>query len=238
MAIHERRTVFATTTWGRTFLLRRYDPPGEPESYELSLYEDYLGPAPKELPLPDALTKSFESEAEAVDQVHQHWSEETGAFEDVRGGRQVTLDLAEALRRGTLDPLRALMSAEEVVGLLGVPEDVAPTSQPGCVRWFYGAVQVHLEDGRFRYLEVEDALESFTTLDFTGWFLEPSMAQRKLEVALKARGIPSSRESLLGAPALCVPGTTRSPFLAPSPLFLHDRPVLPAQGCTVGAGDP
>ncbi|RKH89518.1 hypothetical protein D7Y21_10270 [Corallococcus sp. AB045] len=202
MAIDERRTLFATTTLDRMFVLRRYDPPREPLTYELSLYDDYLGPAPKELSLPDALQKSFDSEAEAVAQFRQHWPEQTGPFEDVRLGHQVTFDLAEALRQGTLKPLRASMSAEEVVELLGLPEDVAPTSQPGCVRWFYGAVQVHLEDGRFRYLEVEDALESFTTLDFTGWFLKPSMTKRRLEGALKSRGIPFSRETQ----GLSVPG--------------------------------
>ncbi|AFE07927.1 hypothetical protein COCOR_08101 [Corallococcus coralloides DSM 2259] len=202
MAIDERRTLFATTTLGRMFVLRRYDPPGEPLTHELSLYDDYLSPAPKELSLPDALQKSFDSEAEAVAQVRQHWHEQVGPFEDVRLGHRMTFDLAEALRQGSLKPLRASMSAEEVVDLLGLPEDVAPTSKPGCVRWFYGAVQVHLEDGRFRSLQVEDAVESFTTLDFTGWFLKPSMTKRRLEGALKSRGIPFTREGQV----ISVPG--------------------------------
>ncbi|GMU02721.1 hypothetical protein KH5H1_68410 [Corallococcus caeni] len=203
--INERRTLFAATTGGRTFLLRRHDPPGEHTSHELSLYEDYLGPTPKELPLPWLPPEGFTSEVEALDHVRR-WHAGVTAFEDVRQGRHVAIDFARALKLGTLEPLSPSMSAEAVVALLGVPEEVTPTLEPGTVCWFYGAVQLGLEDGRLRFLEVDSGVGAFTSLEFTGWFLDPSMTKPRLEEALTARGIPFTRETHMEAPVLRVPG--------------------------------
>ncbi|MHA7635044.1 hypothetical protein [Corallococcus sp. M7] len=206
MAINERRTLFATTTLGRTFVLRRYDPPGEPASYELSLYEDYLGPTPKEVPLQGFPPEGFTSEAEALDQVRR-WHPEVTALEDVRQGRHVAIDFVRALKAGSLEPLRPSMTSEELVELLGVPEGVLSVSrETGAVLWSYGVVQLYLEQGQLICLEIDDGVGAFTSLELSGWFLEPSTTRTELEEALRLRGIPFTRELHLEAQVLRVPG--------------------------------
>ncbi|NPD26412.1 hypothetical protein D7Y27_33760 [Corallococcus sp. AB004] len=203
-----------TTEEGRTFVLRRYAPPGEPASYELSLYEDYLGSTPKELPLQGLPPEGFTSEMEALDQVRR-WHPEVTAFEDVRRDRHVTIDFVRALKVGSLAPLRPSMTAEEVVDLLGVPEDVMPIEwNPGAVLWFYGVVQLYLERGRLQWLEIDDGVGAFTSLELSGWFLEPATTKTQLEEALSLRGIPFTREIRMEAPVLCVPGGFQFDFHA------------------------
>ncbi|CAM4297104.1 hypothetical protein [Corallococcus exiguus] len=214
MAITERRTVFATTGEGRTFLLRRYDPPGEPASYELSLYEDYLGPMPKELPLQGLPPEGFTAETEALEQVRRRHPEVT-AFEDVRRGRHVAIDFVRALKVGSLEPLRPSMTSDELVDLLGVPEEVMSISRDaGAVLWFYGAVQLYLEHGRLICLEIDDGVGVFTSLELTGWFLEPSTTRTELEEALRLWGIPFTRKTHLEAQVLRVTGGFQFDFHA------------------------
>ncbi|MHA7635038.1 hypothetical protein [Corallococcus sp. M7] len=67
-------------------------------------------------------------EAEVLKQVRR-WHPEVPAFEDVRLGRHVAIDFVHALKAGSLEPLRPSMTAEELVDLLGVPEEVMSLSR-------------------------------------------------------------------------------------------------------------
>ncbi|MCY1041106.1 hypothetical protein OV208_07225 [Corallococcus sp. bb12-1] len=209
-----RRTLFATVDGGRTFLVHRFDPPGERTSYEVSLHRNYLTSAPERLPLPQDFPEDFASEAEALDRIRQQWQVDAAEFQDVRLGRQVDIDFVQALKLGTVEPLRAGMSTEAVVALLGVPEAVMSAVEPGDVCWFLGSVQLLMRDGRLQSFEIDRGEGRFTSLRFTGWFLEPRISRSRLEEALTSHGVGYSEVSYLGGQVLWVAGArSHSGFL-------------------------
>ncbi|MCP3139131.1 hypothetical protein [Pyxidicoccus xibeiensis] len=201
-----RRTLFATMPGGQTVLLRSFESPGESPSHEVTLYRDYLTPAPRQLPLPRGFPEEFASEEEALEQVHRTLRVEASAFQDIHLGRRVDIDFVEALKRGTLEPLCAGMSADALVALLGLPEGVTPLSGPGFVGWLYGSVQLYLQDDALLYFEIDDGLGEFTSLHLGGWFLEPSTTRRQLEQALTSRGVEYRVVPHFGMQVIWVPG--------------------------------
>ncbi|WP_163996367.1 hypothetical protein [Pyxidicoccus caerfyrddinensis] len=204
--MNEPRAVFATTPERLTVIVRRHDEPGAPPSHGVSVYRGYLTPHPEDLPLPGRFREDFPSRDEALEQVRREWRLEAAAFQDVRLGHSVDIDFVQALRQGTLEPLRPGMSADALVSALGVPEGITQLIEPGFVCWFYGSVQLHLRAGALQSMEIDRGMGDFTSLRLKGWFLECSTTRAQLERELTSRAVPYAEETVLGAQVLRLRG--------------------------------
>jgi hypothetical protein len=213
MPMTELRTLFATAADGLTLVLRRFDRPGEPAAYWLSAYRAYLSASPMSVALPEDIPVSFSSLEKVVELASHTWGVKADAFQDVRQGREVVIDFTRALHTGGVEPLREGLSARELVELLGVPEAVNGVSH-GMVVWFYGCVQMILQDGVFQCFEIDNGGGDFTSLRLEGWFLERSTTQRQLEQELRRRLVPYTQAGSQANPAIRAHGSSsRGSFL-------------------------
>ena len=80
----------------------------------------------------------------------------------VKGARGVVIDFVQALRTGEVEPLHEGLSASAMVELLGVPEADTPLAS-GSVCWFYGSVQMLLQEGVFQSFEIDRGLGELTS---------------------------------------------------------------------------
>jgi hypothetical protein len=204
------RTWFARTRSDETLFVRRFDPANEEPFFEIYGYTSDLASAPSPLSIPEAIPERIGSLEEAFGYAARCWGLAAGAFAEATSGRLVSIDLIEALKTLNMAPLRPGMAPAEARTLLGMPEAANCTVTDG-VCWFYGAVQLHFEQGALVRLEVDRGADDFTSLRFEHWFIAPVSTMDQVSAALAARAISFRRVVRYGRPMLDVGASAGRP---------------------------